>query len=114
MFKVEPIDLLAEMVYGQVRKISAGSIIFTRMPIGSGAFNLLMTYDAAKELANEGLAYKNFFNCANVLAILVESRADGMYVDSKEIERATDLYLDARKKCQKLLKYDISVKRERS
>ena len=110
MFKVEPIDMLAEIIYNdKIRKISVSGISFERMywteekPTMN---DIQIYYLGARYLIEEAVAYKNFWQRANMLSELIESRAEGVYVEPQLIERATDLYTDARDKCRKLQKHD--------
>ena len=110
MFKVEPIDMLAEIIYNdKIRKISVSGISFERMywtekkPTMN---DIQISYLGARYLIEEAVAYKNFWQRANMLSELIESRAEGVYIEPQLIERATDLYTDARDKCRKLQKRD--------
>lgn len=110
MFKVEPIDMLAEIIYNdKIRKISVSGISFERMywteekPTMN---DIQISYLGARYLIEEAVAYKNFWQRANMLSELIESRAEGVYIEPQLIERATDLYTDARDKCRKLQKHD--------
>ena len=93
--KVEPIDLLYDLLSTNISGVTAGPCVAKRLTSGEVGLSRQM----AIELAREAMAYKQFFIRANALATLTDYKAKGGYISSEAMESARDLYVEAKNIC---------------